>query len=133
MTLENDITNRCSPNFSKNTWELTPIVFQLAYCSTETISECLNSLSPSDAFMCISKLTIIGSVNGLSLRQQQAIIWSSAGISLIGHLGTNVSEILIKIHISIQENAFENVFWKIIAISSQPQCIKTVYMRVDGV
>ena len=80
-----------------------------------------------------ASVTIIGSVNGLSLRQQQAIIWSSAGISLIGHFGTIVSEILIKIHISIQENAFENVFWKMVAILSQPQCVKTVYMHVDGV
>ena len=51
--------------------------------------------------ICISKLTIIGSDNGLSPGQRQAIVWTNAGILLIssGPLGTNFSEILIKIHI----------------------------------
>ena len=31
--------------------------------------------------------------------RRQAIIWTNAGISLIGTLGTNLSEILIKIRI----------------------------------
>ena len=46
---------------------------------------------------CVGKLTIIGSVNGLSPGLRQAIIWASAGILLIGPLGTNFSEILIRI------------------------------------
>ena len=48
--------------------------------------------------ICIGKLTIIGSDNGLSPGRRQAIIWTNAGILLIGHLGTNFSEILIEIH-----------------------------------
>ena len=44
-------------------------------------------------------LTTIGSDNGLSPSWCQAIIWTNAGISLIGPLGTNLSEILIEIHI----------------------------------
>ena len=47
--------------------------------------------------ICISKPTIIGSDNGLSPGRRQTIIWTNAGILLIGALGTNVSEILIKI------------------------------------
>ena len=43
-------------------------------------------------------LTIIGSDNGLSPGPRQAIIWTNAGILLIGPLGTNFSEILIDIH-----------------------------------
>ena len=39
--------------------------------------------------ICIGKLTIIGSDNGLSSWRRQAIIWSNAGILLIGPLGTN--------------------------------------------
>ena len=46
--------------------------------------------------ICVNKLTIIGSDNGLSPGRRQAIIWTSAGILLIGPLGTNFSEILIK-------------------------------------
>ena len=47
--------------------------------------------------ICVSKLTIIGSDNGLSPDQRQAIIWTNAGSLLIGHLGTDFSEILIQI------------------------------------
>ena len=49
--------------------------------------------------ICVNKLTIIGSDNGLSPGRRQAIIWTNAGILLIGPLGTNFSEIAIKIHI----------------------------------
>ena len=48
--------------------------------------------------ICISKLTIIGSDNGLAPGRRQAIIWTDAGILSIGSLGTNFSEILITIH-----------------------------------
>ena len=43
--------------------------------------------------MCISKLTIIGSDNGLAPGRRQAIIWINAEIFLIGPLGANFSEI----------------------------------------
>ena len=49
--------------------------------------------------ICVSKLTIIGSENGLSPGRGQAIIWTNAGILLIGPLGTNFSEILIEHYI----------------------------------
>ena len=45
--------------------------------------------------ICVNKLTIIGSDNGLSPGRRQAIIWTNTGILLIGPLGTNISEILI--------------------------------------
>ena len=47
--------------------------------------------------ICVNKLTIIGSDNGLSPDRRQAIIWTNAGLLLIGPLGTNFSEILIEI------------------------------------
>ena len=47
--------------------------------------------------VCVSKLTIIGSDNGLPPGQHQAIICTNARILLIGPLGTNFSKILIKI------------------------------------
>ena len=49
--------------------------------------------------ICVSKITIIVSDNGLSPGRREAIIWTSAGILLIGPLGTNFSEILIEIYI----------------------------------
>ena len=42
--------------------------------------------------ICVSKLTITGSDNGLSPGRRQAIIWTNVGILSIGHLGTNFSE-----------------------------------------
>ena len=47
--------------------------------------------------ICVSKLTIIGSDNGLSPGRRQAIIWNNAGLLLIEPLGTNSSEIAIGI------------------------------------
>ena len=53
-------------------------------------------------YICVSKLTIIGSDNGLSFGRRQGIIWTNIKILLFGPLGINFNEI-------IQENAFENV------------------------
>ena len=47
--------------------------------------------------ICISKLTNIGSDNGLSPGRHQAIIWTNPGILLIGPWGTNFSDNLIGI------------------------------------
>ena len=46
--------------------------------------------------ICVGKLTIIGSDNGLSPGRRQAIIWANVGILLIGPSRTNFSEILIE-------------------------------------
>ena len=47
--------------------------------------------------ICVGKLTIIGSDNGLSPERRQPIIRTNAGILLIGPLETNLSEILFEI------------------------------------
>ena len=49
--------------------------------------------------ICVSKLAITGSDNGLSPGWRQTIIWTNAGTLLIGHLGIKFSEILIKVYI----------------------------------
>ena len=59
------------------------------------VNNAFNSLRPH---ICVSKLTIVGSDNGLSPDRHQAIIWTNAGILSIGPLGTKLSEILIAIH-----------------------------------
>ena len=56
--------------------------------------------------ICVSKLSIIGSDNGLSADRRQAIIWTNAGILLIGTLGTNFSEILFEIHTFSLKNIY---------------------------
>ena len=67
--------------------------------------------------ICVDKLTIIGSDNGLSPGRRQAIIRTNAGILLIGPLGTNFSEILI----GIQTFSFKEMRLKV----TRPQCVKT--------
>ena len=47
---------------------------------------------------CDGYLTIIDSDNGFSPGRRQAIIWTDAGILLIGPLGTNFGESLVEIH-----------------------------------
>ena len=58
--------------------------------------------------ICVSKLTIIGSDNGLWPGRRQAINWTNAGILLIEPLGTNFSEILI----GIQTFSFKKMHMK---------------------
>ena len=69
--------------------------------------------------ICVSKLTIIGSDNGLSPGRRQAIIWTDAGILLIGPLGTNVSEIFIEI------NTFplKKMHLKMSSVKGRPSCL----------
>ena len=64
---------------------------------------------------CVGNLTIIGWDSGLSPGRRQAIIWSSAGILLIGPLGTNFIEMLIGIQ-TFQETALENVVCEMASI-----------------
>ena len=49
-------------------------------------------------YICVHKLNVNHSDNGLSRIQHQAIIWTNAGISLIHTLGKHFSEILSEIH-----------------------------------
>ena len=81
--------------------------------------------------ICVSKLTIIGSDNGLLPGRRQPITWINAGILLIKPLGTNFNEILIG-NIFIQENVFESVVCEMAAILSRPQCVKDGHEEVNN-
>ena len=69
--------------------------------------------------ICVGKLTIIGSDNGLSLGRRQAIIWPNAGILLIRPLGTNFREILI----GIQTFSFKKMCLKMSSAKWRPFCL----------
>ena len=69
--------------------------------------------------ICVGKLTIIGSDNGLSPGRRQAIIWTNAGIELIGPLGTNFNEISI----GIQKFAFKKMHLKVSSAKWRPCCL----------
>ena len=69
--------------------------------------------------ICVSKLTIIGSDNGLLPERRQAIIWTSAEILLIGPLGTNFSEISI----AVQTFSFKKMHLKMSSAKWRPLCL----------
>ena len=58
----------------------------------------------------VSKLTIIGSDNGLAPVRHQAITWTNAGKLLIGTFETNFWNLKRNLYIFSQEIAFENVY-----------------------
>ena len=84
--------------------------------------------------ICISKLTLIGSDDGLLPGWQHAIIWTYTGMLLIGPLGTNLSEILIEIYTF----SSREMHLKILYVKRQPDvsastckcCFKSQQCRV---
>ena len=68
---------------------------------------------------CVSKLTIIGSDNGLLPGRRQAITWTNAGLLLITPWGTNFSEILI----GILTFSFKKMHLKISSAKCRPSCL----------
>ena len=79
--------------------------------------------------ICVCKLNIIGSDNGLSPGRRRAIIWNNAGILLIEPLGTNFGHLKRNSYIFILENAFENIVCEVASILSRSQCVK---VQLDG-
>ena len=69
--------------------------------------------------ICVSKLTIIGSDNGLSPGRRQDIIWTNAGILLIRTLGTDFSEILSE----ICAFSFKKMLLKMSSATWRPFCL----------
>ena len=75
--------------------------------------------------ICVSKLTTIGSDNGLSPGRRQAIILTKAGILLIGPLGINFSENLIAIYTF----SFKKMHLKITSGKWLPFCVDLNVLR----
>ena len=75
----------------------------------------------------VSKLTIIGSDNGLSPDQRQAIFWTNVGILLIWPLGTSFSEILIEIHAF----SFKKMHLKMSSGKWRPFCLGLNVLKVS--
>ena len=67
----------------------------------------------------VDNLAFIGSDNGLSPGRRQAIIWTNAGILLIGPWGTNFSELLIGIHTF----SFKKIPLKMLSVKWRPFCL----------
>ena len=89
------------PSYQWKTIELSPIKASFTFATlkgTTTAWYLLLTHWGRVTHICISKLSIIGSDDGLSPDRRQVIIWTNDGILLIGTLGTNFNEILIEIH-----------------------------------
>ena len=69
--------------------------------------------------ICVSKLTIIGSDNGLSPDRRQVIIWTDAGLLSIGPLRTYFSENLIK----MQHLLLKKMHAKMCSAKWRPSCL----------
>ena len=92
------------------------------YCMHPTpLSRYVNSLTHWGrvTHICVGKLTVIGSDNGLSPARRQAIILTNSVILLIGLLGTNFSEILI----GIQTFSFTKMHLKMSSAKWSPFCL----------
>ena len=73
----------------------------------------------------VSKLSIIGSDNGLSPGRRQAITWTNAGILLIQTLRTNFSEILREIYTF----SFKKMHLKCRLEKCRPSCLGLNVLR----
>ena len=70
--------------------------------------------------ICVSKLTIIGSDNGLSPGRREAIIRTNAGIALMRPLRTNFNDILI----AICRFSFKEIHFKMWSGKWRPFCLR---------
>ena len=101
------------------------ILFQLDYVSPGVCSKLTHRGRVTH--ICVSKLTIIGSNNGLSPGRRQAIIWTNAAILLIGPLGTNFSELLIE----ILTFSFKKMRLKVWSAKWRPFCLGLNVLTVE--
>ena len=78
--------------------------------------------------ICVSRITNIGSDNGLSPGRRQAIIWTNAEILLIEPFGTNFSEIFMAIHTF----TFKNMHLNMSSGKWRPFCLGLNVLRLNN-
>ena len=78
--------------------------------------------------ICVSKLTIIVSDNGLSPGRRQTIIWTNTGILLIRSTGTNFNDSLI----DINRLSFKKIHFKMSSGKYRPSCFGLNALGEDG-
>ena len=87
--------------------------------------------------ICVSKLTIIGSDNGLSPGRRPGSApghylnqcWNIVNWILRNRLQWNLNQ---NSDIFIEKHSFENVVWEIMSISSRPQCVNVTSVSLPG-
>ena len=89
---------------------------------------------------CVSKLTIIGSDNGLSPGRHQPIIRTNAGTLLIGSLGTNFGGILIDIltfsfkemHFKMSSGKLRPFYLSLNVLTCEIRCTTTLWNKMGN-
>ena len=112
----------CARWFSRTNWHCSDCKSSIFFSLCLIVYQCIRyNLTHWGRVMhiCNGKLTIIGSDNGLSPGRRQAIIWTNAGILLIGPLGTNFSEILM----AIETFSFKKMHLKKSSAKWRPFCL----------
>ena len=137
--MNNFLVQKCSIHFTFS--DLIISIIHAHVCRTKQMNKyIINKIIHIGAFMfsrnlthwgrvthiCVGKLTIIGSDNGLSPGRRQAIVWTNAGILLIRPLGTNFSEILI----GIQTFSFKKMCLKMSSAKGRPFCLGLNVSRI---
>ena len=90
---------------------------KISACNSHPVNQTLTHWGPV-THICVGKLTITSSDKGLLPRRRQAIIWTNAGILLIGPLGTNFSDISR----DIQSFSFKKMHLKMPSAKWRPFC-----------
>ena len=100
---------------------ITEVYLKIAHLKWEPRSPGINDLTHWGrvTHICVGKLAVIVSDNGLSPGRRQAIIGTNGGILLIGPLGTNFSEIVI----GIQTFSFKKMYLKMSSAKWRPFCL----------
>ena len=113
--------NQCCIVMNKTTWNNTQEEFYKKKKFSWNLSSADTILTHWGRAMhiCVTKLTIIASDNGLSPGRPQAIIWNNDGILSIGLLATNFSEILIE----ILTFSFKKMRLKVSSAKWRPFCL----------
>ena len=121
----------CSVSMFENIYETSPQIFDTSWIKFWNVIQFNNWTCLAPVFwillkhwgwvshICVGKLTIIDSDNSLSPGRCQAIMWTNAGILLIGPLGTNFNEILI----NIQAFSFKKMHFKMSSVKWHPFCL----------
>ena len=78
--------------------------------------------------ICVGTNTNIGSDNDLSPGRRHAIIWTNAGILLIGPLATNFSEILIE----ILKFSFKKIRLNVSSAKGRSSCLGLTVLRLGA-
>ena len=129
MGLSRGLNQRWLRQWNRHQWEISKhfLIISVCECTWKqifklpTFCPCYHTLTHSDrvTLICVGKLTIIDSDNGLSPGRRQAIIWTNAGILLIGPWGIHFNEFLI----GIQTFSFKKVHLKMSSAKWRPFCL----------